>query len=177
MRSNKAPDNVTLDLRVSGRWRVLGWLFAIWIGLGLVAICFFLAGVHHGSGRIDDLVVGIGLIATGVPADTSAWRMATSHSSIKLDGTIISIDHPGVFRRPLVLNRRQVHGLLIEPGTTPNDLPISTRHAPDLSVGARAGSILTIVLAEPLPLLSIARRGLSLEPSRDARRFPVLRSD
>jgi hypothetical protein len=158
---------MTFEVLLSRRWWTgLAILFSAWVALGVIGIPLLIAGVAHGSGHpLENGAIAAGLGALGLPAAASAWRIGRSHPSVILDDATLTIHHPGILRRPLHLDRRQVRALYFRPSLDPprrGQLPVSIRCAPDLSLEAGSGANMVIALAEPLPLRSLARFGLGL---------------
>jgi len=139
-----------------------------------------------------DLVGGLiflllGAVAT--PAGVAAWHLGRAHPALIVDDYGLTVDHPGVLKRPLRLDRSEVHSVYVRsfPGHERSPtfdgtgwerfrqrvrwvdsrggpqcrLPVSAMDAPDLSVlDVLEDRNLLIVLATSLPMKSLARRGL-----------------
>jgi hypothetical protein len=181
---------VTVRLKVRRRL----WLF--WARFaGLSAAIFVLLGLGAAVVTVTDrsagAAIGFGLSAAMcaalIPAAFTTFLLATRDPTITADEDAIRIDHPGMFRKPLRLNRRDVHSVYVrnfpalrkrprfegsrwkrfwawsrwvDTGSAWTDLPVNSDCAPDLSMLTDGEDRnLLIILAHPLPMRS-ARRGL-----------------
>lgn len=183
---------VRLELRIRrGQWGFFGALFLV-LGIPFaIAAPLFLVGaiVDQNAGALVGVVFGAMFGSVSVPAGIVAWRISRAAPAVVVTEDFITIEHPGLFVKPVHLDRSAVHSVYVHTfqgaqrppkfdgtawqrlrqtsrwidgrATLPDPLPISSWHCPDLSVlSGMEDHNLLIVMANSMPMRDLARRGL-----------------
>lgn len=111
-------EGVRLELKLRrGQWAVFGWLFLVLgVAFAVAAPLFLLvAVVDRNAGALVGVIFGGVFGSVSVLAGISAWRISRSHPAIVVGEDRLTIEHPGVFVRPLPLSRSAVHSGLRAP--------------------------------------------------------------
>lgn len=185
---------VRLDLRL--RTRTWGLFTALFAGIGVpfavASVALFIDAVvrWHAGPLVGALFLGLaGAVLT--PAAVASWRLYQAHPTLVVDQEGLTIEHSGLFREPLRLDRSAVEALYLgafsghehapafegrapqrlwqyrrwldRRGVTLSLLPVDGLVAPDLSILYDADDRnLLIVPITALPLKGVARRGLGM---------------
>jgi hypothetical protein len=181
---------IELDLR-RGVWNVFAVLLTVTgVPFSIAAIALLVVSLldRHGGDLVGGLIfLLLGAVAT--PAGVAAWHLGRAYPALVVDDYGLTLDHPGVLKRPLRLDRSEVHSVYVRsfPGHERSPtfdgtgwerfrqrvrwvdsrggpqclLPVGAMDAPDLSVlDVFEDRNLLIVLATSSPMKSLARRGL-----------------